>query len=340
MTVPFVVPETGVPSGGTLYDLRLSRASSVLETVAVPGPWPSPGPEGARALAAVLDGLPDGAPVVVDGLVACGVPEIVVPRAERLRPVVLVHLPLADETGLSPETARELDLRERAVLRSGAAVVATGGYAARRLREHHGLPRVEVVPPGVDPAPLARGRGFEEGRVVEGAVPRLLCVASLTPRKGHAVLFEALRGLSDLGWECVCAGPGTPLPNAGERVRFVGPLAGAALEAAYDGADLVVLPSLMETYGMVVTEALARGLPVVASGVGGIPEALGRSPDGSVPGLTVPPGDPAALASALRAWLTDPGLRRELRASARSRRSTLTGWAHAARALEGVLERI
>lgn len=68
----------------------------------------------------------------------------------------------------------------------------------------------------------------------------------------------------------------------------------------------------------------------------GRPEAR----DGSVPGLTVPPGDPVALESALRSWLTDPGLRRELRASARSRRSTLTDWAHAARELESVLRRL
>lgn len=337
MTVPFVVPATDVPSGGTLYDLRITRAGGGLATVPVAGAWPRPGPKGCAALSRVLDRVPDGGRVLMDGLVACGVPEVVFPRARRLRLVVLVHLPLARETGLDPEQARDLDTRERAVLRSCAAVVTTGEWAARWIREHHGLDRVAVVPPGVDPAPPARGSGFED--TVE-AVPRLLCVASLTPRKGHDVLFEALRDLDDVAWECVCVGPGAPLPDAGERVRFTGPLRGAELDAAYDSADLLVLPSRTETYGMVVTEALARGVPVVASEVGGVPEALGRAADASVPGLLVPAGRPRALAGALRSWLTEPKVRERLRASARSRRGDLAGWDEAARAMARVLGQV
>ena len=78
---------------------------------------------------------------------------------------------------------------------------------------------------------------------------------------------------------------------------------------------------------MVVAEALARGLPVVAADVGGVPEALGHSADGTRPGLLIPPGDPAALRDALRAWLEDAGLRRRLRAAARERRASLRDWA-------------
>ncbi|WP_017602953.1 glycosyltransferase family 4 protein [Nocardiopsis alkaliphila] len=336
MTIPFVVPATDMPSGGTLYDLRITHAGSgLLRTVPVAGAWPRPGPQGRAALSRVLERAPDGGRVLLDGLVACGVPEVILPQARRLRLVVLVHLPLSQETGLDPERAQNLDIRERAVLRSCATVVATGEWAARWIREHHGLDRVAVVPPGVDPAPPARGSGFED---TAGAVPRLLCVASLTPRKGHDVLFEALSDLDDLVWECVCVGPGTPLPGAGERVRFTGPLRGPELEAAYDSADLLVLPSRAETYGMVVTEALARGVPVVAGEVGGVPEALGRASDASVPGLLVPPGRPRALADALRSWLTEPRVRERLRASARSRRGDLAGWDEAARAMDRVLD--
>ena len=108
-------------------------------------------------------------------------------------------------------------------------------------------------------------------------------------------------------------------------MRLTGPLTGAALDAAYAAADLLVVPSRAETYGMVVTEALARGIPVLASDAGGLPETLGRDPDGRVPGVVVPSGDAAALAAALRGWLIDSGLRAELRqARARAR-------AHAAR---------
>ena len=72
---------------------------------------------------------------------------------------------------------------------------------------------------------------------------------------------------------------------------------------------MLVLPSRGETYGMVVTEALARGLPVVAAEVGGVPEALGHGADGTRPGLLVPPDDPPRSRDALRAWLEDADLR-------------------------------
>jgi glycosyltransferase involved in cell wall biosynthesis len=121
-------------------------------------------------------------------------------------------------------------------------------------------------------------------------------------------------------------------------VRFVGTRTGAALDAAYADADLLVLPSRAETYGMVVTEALARGIPVLATAVDGVPEALGAAPDGSRPGMLVPPGDAEALAVALRRWLTDPGWRARLRESARGRRDTLRGWDDTVRRLSEVLD--
>lgn len=337
-----VVPEATSPSGGHAYDRRIAAALTGLgrpvRTVTVPGSWPRPVRSQTDRLSAVLDSAPDGSHVLVDGLVACGVPEVMLPHTRRLRLAVLVHLPLADETGLAPETARDLDSRERAVLRGGAAVVATSGWSARRLAEHHGLARaaVAVVEPGVDPAPLARGSGSH-------GVPRLACVAALTPRKGHDLLFRALSGLRDLSWACVCAGPGTPPPLSASwpgiqgRVRFTGPVGGADLERVYDSADLLVLSSRAETYGMVVTEALARGLPVVATRVGGVPEALGRTSDGRVPGLLVPPEATVALERALRAWLTDPALRKGLRGAARLRREELAGWPVAARAMARAL---
>ena len=77
---------------------------------------------------------------------------------------------------------------------------------------------------------------------------------------------------------------------------------------------------------MTVTEALAHGLPVIAAAVGGLPEALGATADGTRPGLLVPPGDPAALAAALGDWLGNERHRHRLRAAARQRRSTLRGW--------------
>ena len=98
----------------------------------------------------------------------------------------------------------------------------------------------------------------------------------------------------------------------------------------YRAADVLVLPSRLEAYGMVVTEALAVGLPVVATAVGGVPEALGRTSDGP-PGLLVPPGDADALGAALGAWLGDAGLRERLRTAAHGRRPWRAGTATARR---------
>ena len=121
----------------------------------------------------------------------------------------------------------------------------------------------------------------------------------------------------------VCVGSLTRDPDlvAGlpPGARLTGPLTGADLDAAYARADLLVLPSRAETYGMVVTEALARGIPVLATDVGGVPEALGRAPEGSLPGLLVPPEDPAALAVAISRLLDDRPLAARLAAAGRAR---------------------
>ncbi len=131
---------------------------------------------------------------------------------------------------------------------------------------------------------------------------------------------------------------GLPLHGAGldDRVTLAGALTGPALSAAYAAADLTVLPSRHETYGMVATESLARGVPVLASDVGGVREALGTP----LPGLLVPADDPSSLADALGSWLTDAPLRGRLQALAADRRSTLSGWDRTATELAEVLEAV
>jgi glycosyltransferase involved in cell wall biosynthesis len=348
--LPGDVDDVTVPSGGNTYDRRtcqaLAAAGRPVREVAVPGTWPRPDASARARLTRILADLPGDAVVLIDGLVACGVPEIVVPQARRLRLAVLVHLPLADETGLTPALAAELDARERETLHAASAVVATSAWTARQLVAHHGLAtdRVHVVPPGTDPAPLAPGT---DGR------SRLVCVAAVTPRKGQDLLVEALAGVSDLPWNCECVGPVRRDPayverlrelierrGLGDRVILAGPRTGEDLAGSYAAADLAVLPSRAEPYGMVVTEALARGIPVLATAVGGVPDTLGRAPDGSAPGILVPPRDATALAGALRRWSAEPGLRRRLRASAHLRRGTLEGWDTTARHWADVLARL
>ncbi len=353
-SVHFVMPggvdDPAAPSGGNAYDRRVSLDLPgfgwQVHKHAVDGSWPRPDAAARAELARVLRDLADGSVVLLDGLVACGVPEIILPETQRLRLAVLVHLPLGDERGLEPDVAAELDARERTVLRAVPAVIATSDWAVRRLVAHHGLApeRVHVAAPGADIAPLASGTD---------GVSRLLCVASVTPRKGQHRLVEALAAVTDLPWSCVCVGGlghdpeyvahlRTLIAKYGLQDRFhlAGPQAGAELDASYAAADLMVLTSYAETYGMAVTEALARGIPVLATDVGGLPEAVGRAPDGGVPGILVPPEDPAALAAELRGWFGEADVRRRLKAAARGRRAALNGWATTARSLAGVLGRL
>ena len=330
MDVHFVVP-AGIedptrPSGGNVYDRR------VREGLAAAG-WDVQMHEvaGCEELAASLASIPDDALVLVDGLVASPAPEVLVPEATRVRLVVLVHMLLGNEC-------------ERDVLSAAASVVTTSAWARRALLDFHSLPadRVHVAEPGTDRSELAPGTARADA---------LLSVAAVIPGKGHDVLVDALARLSNLSWECLCVGSLERDPAFVERVRrraadggverrlrFSGPQAGAELDGSYASADLLVLPSRGESYGMVVAEALARGLPVVAAGVGGVPEVLGRGAGGIRPGLLVPPGDPVALRDALHVWLGDPGLRRRLRRAARERRESLPEWSTTTSTLAGVLE--
>ena len=182
---------------------------------------------------------------------------------------------------------------------------------------------------------------------------RLLCVGVLARHKGQDLLVEALAGLAEQDWHCKLVGSldrdpafveqlQTRITRLGyrDRVQLTGVLTGAALSHAYSTAGVLVAPSRSETYGMTVGEALAHGLPVIAAAVGGLPEAVGSAADGTLPGQLVPPDDPAALAAALRRWLSDERHRHRLRAAARQRRSTLRGWEQTtreiAKALNGV----
>ena len=339
-SVHFVVPE-GIadparPSGGNAYDRRLSRgleaAGWTVHVHEVPGSWPRPDGPSHAALATALSEIPDRALVLVDGLVASPAPRVLVPEAGRLRLIVLVHMPLREE-------------QEGAVLSAAASVVATSAWARRVLLHLYSLPcdRVHVAQPGAERAELA------PGTATAGA---FLSVAAVIPGKGHDVLVDALAPLTGLRWECLCVGSLEHDPafvarlrrrvaagGMDSRVRFSGPQAGAELTDSYGAADVLVLPSRAETYGMVVAEALARGLPVVAADVGGVPEALGHGADGTRPGLLVPPDDPAALSDALRAWLEDSDLRLRLRRAARERRESLARWSTTTAVVAGVLGR-
>jgi glycosyltransferase involved in cell wall biosynthesis len=345
VVVPDGIDDLTRPSGGNAYDRQVCRGLRSLgwsvQEHAVPGGWPQRDVPSLAALADALLLIPDDALVLLDGLVASTAPEVLVPQAPRLRLVVLVHMPLGHRP--AADEAEGIRAREGAVLSAAAAVVTTSSWTRRRLRELYSLraERVHVAEPGVDGAELTTGTA---------AGGALLCVAAVTFVKGHDVLLDALATISELPWQCVCLGSLDLDPAFAEalprrlrdrglegRVNLLGPRAGADLDRCYAAADLVVLASRAETYGMVVIEALARGLPVIAAEVGGVTEALGHGADGSLPGLLVPPGDPAALGAALRAWLGDAELRRRLRRAARERGASLPGWSITTSAIAAAL---
>jgi glycosyltransferase involved in cell wall biosynthesis len=346
VVVPEGIDDPARPSGGNTYDRRLIAGLAGLgwqvhqEDAA--GSWPRASEEDRAALGKLLARLRPGSTVVVDGLVASSAPELLVPEASRLRLVVLVHMPLGQPVA-SPDVIAAR-AREGAVLSVAASVVTPSQWSRDWLLGHYALEpgRLHVAEPGVDSADRAPG-------TTSGG--RLLCVGAVTPVKGHDMLVSALAAVPDLPWRCDCVGALDIDPEfvdwlahrirtlgVGDRVRLRGPLTSADLATAYSEADLLVLPSRSETYGMVVTEALARGLPVVATAVGGVREALGKAPDGSRPGVLLPSDDAPALADALWHWLDDALARERLRQAAAQRRVALPTWTSTSECVSRVLE--
>jgi glycosyltransferase involved in cell wall biosynthesis len=333
VVVPQGFDDPGQPTGGNIYDRHvcagLAKAGWDVLVTTVAAAHPVPGP-GVRAdLARIVAAIPDGATVLIDGLIASPAAVQLLPHAGRIRMTVLLHMPLA--TALDAHRDASALHSERAVLRAAAGVVVTSEWARQQVLTRYAIPadRVHVARPGVD-------RVAAQARPVPG---RLICVGVLGHHKGQDLLVEALAGLAERDWYCVLTGSPDRDPAFVEqlqaritrlgyrdRVELTGVLTGAALSHAYTTADLLVAPSRSESYGMTVTEALAHGLPVVAAAVGGLPEALGSTAGGTRPGQLVPPDDPDALAAALGDWLGDEHHRHRLRAAARQRRSTLLGW--------------
>jgi len=335
--VHVVVPEgfdnPGQPTGGNIYDRRvcsgLAEAGWEVLVATVAAAWPVPG-SGARAdLARIVSAIPDGETVLIDGLIASPTAAQLLAHTGRIRMTVLLHMPLATDLDTPHDASAERS--ERVVLRAAAGVVVTSEWTRQQVLTRYAIPacQVHVAQPGVD-------RVAAPARPVRG---HLICVGVLGRHKGQDLLVEALADLADRDWHCVLAGSLARDPDFveqlqtritrlgyGHRVLLSGVLTGAALSHAYSTADLLVAPSRSETYGMTVAEALAHGLPVIAAAVGGLPEALGSTADGTRPGQLIPPGDPAALAAALGDWLGDEHHRNRLRAAARQRRSTLRSW--------------
>jgi glycosyltransferase involved in cell wall biosynthesis len=338
----FAIPgDIATLTGGYAYDRRLLgglRARGLtVEHLPLPGRYPRPSQEELAYADAALAALPDGATVLLDGL-AYGVLDASAARQrDRLRLIALCHHPLALETGISAQDALQLVASERAALQAARAVVVTSPHTAELVHAHFGVSttRIQVALPGTDPQPFAP---------CAGTPPLLLTVATLTRRKAHDVLIAALAQVRELPWQARFVGGAgfDPAWSAAlraqvsaaaleERITFVGDV--TDLGAEYQAADLFVLPSLFEGYGMVFSEALAAGLPIVAARAGAVPTVV--PPDA---GLLVPANDSDALAAALSQVLRDATLRQHLQQGARHAAMTLPRWDDTARIVATLLE--
>ncbi|RKR02415.1 glycosyltransferase involved in cell wall biosynthesis [Kushneria sinocarnis] len=331
-------------TGGYIYDARivegLRARGSRVEVIGLEGRFPETDDTAASALDRALAAQDPATPVVIDGLAMGALPEVVERHRQRLTLVALLHHPLTDESGLSPEQQQALLESERRALAASRGVIVTSDFTARRLTalDMADIP-IRVVRPGVDPAPLTRGS-------VPGEPLNLLCVATLIPRKRHLLLVEALAELSDRSWHCHLVGDTERDDECHQRIRDTirthglsdritlhGAMSPRQLGAFWETADLFVLPSCYEGYGMVIDEALARGVPIVTTTGGALADTLPAEA-----GLAVPPDDPAALTEALARVIDDSEQRQRLAEGARQARAGLPDWHDTADQFHAALE--
>lgn len=344
-TVAFAVPgDLATPTGGYVYDRRMISELECLgwsiDLVNLGEGFPRPSQAQRVAAQERLIAIAAGCPIVIDGLAYGVLPEVALQLCPRHPLIALVHHPLALESGLSAAQANNFRASERAALASARRVVVTSATTARLLAADYGVPadHIIVACPGSDSAPAAHGSN-------DGVV-RLLAIGAVVPRKGFDVLIAALATLPDLPWHLTIAGDCRRDPKAaaqldadivrwklGDRVAVLGTVSRERIAELYAGADLFTLASRFEGYGMAFSEAIARGLPVIGTTAGAIPETV---PAGA--GMLVAPDDAAALAAALRRAIENPGERRSMAASARAAAQALPTWKDSAELFARALE--
>jgi len=335
--IAFVVPgRLDQLTGGYLFDRRIveglrarGRVVRVIEL-------------SAQADSAPIAVLAEGTKTVVDGLAFAHHAELMLAEAGRLRMVAFVHGPLALETGLAPAAARQAAALEAALLSQVRGILCPSRRTAAAV-ESYGISteRIAVVPPGTAKPSRLPGPRCSKVRA-------LLCVANLVPRKGHELLVEALARIRELDWSLSCIGslerdPATVRAvrariralGLGRRIRLAGECPPQNVARAYRAADAFVLPSFHEGYGMVYAEAMAHGLPVIATTAGAIPETVPPQA-----GLLVPPGDPAALAQAVRRVISQPVLAARLGMGSRAIGARLPDWPQATETWETAFDRL
>ncbi len=343
--VTFAVPGSlDQPTGGYRYDRNviagLRRRGCEVDVIDLGDGFPRPRPETLAAALPRLRRAPAGRPVVVDGLALGVLPEAAAALRDSHPLIALVHHPLALESGITSGEAQALRDSERSALAAVRRVIVTSPATRRILAADYGVPEdtITVAVPGVERA------GAPPVRRPAGGAVNLLAVGAVVPRKGYDVLIEAVDRIACLDWQLVIAGDCKRDRGAAEelaamivrkglerRVCLAGAVGDRELAALYHDADIFVLASRFEGYGMAYAEALAHGLPIVGTRAGAIPDTV---PPGA--GILVPPDDPAALGAALRSMISDGGLRERCAGVARA--APLPTWEAAAQVFLDVIQ--
>jgi hypothetical protein len=233
-------------------------------------------------------------------------------------------------------------VEETAMLHHYRGVVTSSRFARNALRNAGFQGVVEAIPPGLDEAyrqPTGPSRDSPRSSIIT--------VASVLPDKGLSEMLGDLETLADLNWSWEVIGDAdlntdfargfcTRIAQspARDRIAFRGALPPHEVIAAYDRADIFALPSRFETCSMATMEAMARGLPVAAFRVGGLPDLL---PDDSLPVLT-DPGDRDGWRESLRRLITSPAERRRLGEANRRAADSFQSWDDCGRAMQRFLE--
>ncbi|MEH6356545.1 MAG: glycosyltransferase family 4 protein [Marinobacter sp.] len=312
----------------------------------LPGQFPQPDTVALSAMNELLASAAEQSWVVLDGLAMSAMPEILEKHRSRLNLVALIHHPLADETGLSLQQQACFFAAEKRALTAVRHVVTTSRFTAERLRDFGvASNRIHIAEPGVEKRASATPKHSANSMAESAKTIRLLCVAQLSPRKAQHQLVEALSGLKELPWQCVLVGAcdrdshyaeqvreQIQQAGLGSRISLTGEVDGDALAALYNNADVFVLPSLYEGYGMVIDEALGVGLPVISSNGGALLYTADR------PGVAIyNAGDVTELRDRLGIWITHPDVLAQARLSAESESRLVRTWADTAVAFTAAL---
>lgn len=345
--VAFAVPgDLDTPTGGYAYDKRIVAELRALgwhvDVVDLGSDFPRPSASSLRQAHERVAALDAKNPIVIDGLAFGVMNEAAARLGESRKLVALVHHPLAYESGITQDDAERFRASERAALTHVRHVVVTSPATSRLLQDDYGIKAtsITVVKPG--------NERIEIRPRTEKGVVSLLAVGSLVPRKGYDVLITALAPLKDLPWALAIAGDATRDPATAEklkadivsrdlsdRVTLLGAVPDEKLAALYSEAHAFVLASRFEGYGMAYAEAIAHGLPVIATRTGAVPETVPHEA-----ALFVEPDDAAGLADALRRLIEDRLLRARLSDAARYAARNLPTWRDSGELFSRVLEAV